>query len=104
MRSFSSTSARPQKPISRKRRKRLPSSRLSSLTMKSVCPRVLKSKPAFAACLTAFFVVSSFFIPKVQASSEMDRQYSLDSVGILRPWDNIDGLFAEYLRESYKEY
>lgn len=40
----------------------------------------------------------------VFASAEIDRQYALDSVGVLRPWDNIDGLFAEYLRDAYKEY
>ena len=34
----------------------------------------------------------------------MDRQYSLETIGVLRPWDNVDGLFVEYLREAYKEY
>jgi hypothetical protein len=38
------------------------------------------------------------------ASPEVDRQYSLESVGVLRPWDNVDGLFADYLRDSFKEY
>ena len=25
----------------------------------------------------------------------MDRQYSMETIGVLRPWDNVDGLFAD---------
>lgn len=34
----------------------------------------------------------------------MDRQYALETIGVLRPWDNVDGLFADYLRDAYREY
>ncbi len=39
-----------------------------------------------------------------RANSELDRRYSLPSVGILKAWDNVDGLFAEYVTGAYRDY
>jgi hypothetical protein len=36
------------------------------------------------------------------ASPELDRQYSLNSVGILKAWDNVDGLFGDIVTEVYQ--
>jgi hypothetical protein len=38
------------------------------------------------------------------ATAELDRKYSLETIGTLRSWDNVDGLFAEYVASAYKEY
>lgn len=36
------------------------------------------------------------------ASPELDRQYSLKSIGILKAWDNVDGLFGDLVTDVYK--
>jgi len=41
---------------------------------------------------------------QARANSELDRQYALETVGFLRAWDNMDGLFAEYVSTAYKEF
>ena len=38
------------------------------------------------------------------ASAELDRKFSLETVAVLRAWDNVDGLFADYVTQSYKDY
>lgn len=38
------------------------------------------------------------------ASPEVDRQYALERIGFLRAWDNVDGLFADYVAKSYRDY
>lgn len=38
------------------------------------------------------------------ASPELDRQYSLSSIGILRAWDNVDGLFGELVTKTFSEH
>ncbi|MBC7692189.1 MAG: hypothetical protein H7222_10500 [Methylotenera sp.] len=54
-------------------------------------------------------IVSASFslatVPKLaQANPELDRQYSLETVGVLRSWDNVDGLFADYVTTAYKDF
>jgi hypothetical protein len=45
------------------------------------------------------------FLPQpVQASSELDRRYALDTIGYLKSWDNADGLFSDYVGEAYRDY
>jgi len=39
-----------------------------------------------------------------RATPELDRRYALETVGYIRSWDNVDGLFAEYVGAAYKEY
>lgn len=38
------------------------------------------------------------------ASQDVDRQYSLESVGVLRASDNVDGIFGDYVGAAYREY
>jgi hypothetical protein len=38
------------------------------------------------------------------ASPELDRQYALSSVGILRAWDNVDGLFGDMVTKTFTEH
>jgi len=38
------------------------------------------------------------------ANAELDRSYALETVGILRSWDNVDGLFVDYVNGAYKEF
>lgn len=38
------------------------------------------------------------------ASPELDRLYALETIGFLKAWDNVDGLFADYVTAAYKDY
>jgi hypothetical protein len=38
------------------------------------------------------------------ATTELDRKFALETVGYLKSWDDVDGLFADYVTEAYKEY
>ncbi|MEN9724142.1 MAG: hypothetical protein RJB38_2128 [Pseudomonadota bacterium] len=39
-----------------------------------------------------------------QASPELDRRYALQSVGVLKSTDNVDGLFSDYVARALSEY
>ncbi len=41
---------------------------------------------------------------RIWASADLDRQYALETVGLLKSWDNVDGLFTEYIAAAYKDY
>jgi hypothetical protein len=44
-------------------------------------------------------------VPKfAQATAELDRVYAFETIGLLRSWDNVDGLFADYVESSYKDH
>ncbi len=47
---------------------------------------------------------SSLFARPALANPELDRRYALESIGVLRSWDNVDGLFGDYVSQAYKEY
>jgi hypothetical protein len=49
-------------------------------------------------------VLASGFIPSVFASPELDRTYSLSSIGILRAWDNVDGLFGDMVTKTFTDH
>lgn len=58
---------------------------------------------ASAAGLAAFATFA--LVPhKARANAELDRKYALETVGALRAWDNVDGLFADYVAAAYKDY
>lgn len=38
------------------------------------------------------------------AGADLDRNYNLESVGVLKAWDNVDGLFSDYVIAAYKGY
>ncbi|MGK5087814.1 hypothetical protein WDW86_09665 [Bdellovibrionota bacterium FG-2] len=38
------------------------------------------------------------------ANAELDHRFALESIGFLKAWDNVDGLFAEYVSKAYQEY
>ncbi|MFN7685599.1 MAG: hypothetical protein ACK5QT_09330 [Oligoflexia bacterium] len=38
------------------------------------------------------------------ASTEFDRRYSLETIGVLRSHDNVDGLFTDYVARAIEEY
>jgi len=38
------------------------------------------------------------------ASTDLDHQYLFETVGALRTYDNVDGLFADYVSGAYREY
>lgn len=37
------------------------------------------------------------------ANAELDRRYALETVGILKAWDNVDGLFETYVNQAFEE-
>jgi hypothetical protein len=49
-------------------------------------------------------VIGSLLSVPAFATTELDRQYALESVGFLRSWDNVDGLFTDYVENAYKDY
>ena len=52
--------------------------------------------------LAAFAVIVSLLwnVSSVHGSTELDRQFRLQKIGVLRPWDNVDGLFSDLVSES----
>lgn len=38
------------------------------------------------------------------SNTDLDRRYSLETVGFLKSTDNVDGLFVEYVASAYKNY
>lgn len=42
--------------------------------------------------------------PQALASAELDRQYALQTIGYLRAWDNVDGLFGDYVSAAYRDF
>lgn len=38
------------------------------------------------------------------ASAELDHRYELETVGFLKAWDNVDGIFAGYVAQAYRGY
>lgn len=61
------------------------------------------SKRIFPVILGALFL-GGFVAPSAPASPELDRQYALASIGILRAWDNVDGLFGDIVTKTYTDY
>jgi len=49
-------------------------------------------------------LVVLFICANAMASPELDRQYALSSIGILRAWDNVDGLFGDMITRAYTEH
>lgn len=45
-----------------------------------------------------------FLVGTANASPELDRQYSLTALGILRAWDNVDGLFGDLVTKTYTDH
>jgi hypothetical protein len=58
----------------------------------------LRSISSFSLLLSLFFSGAAFATP------ELDRKYALETIGMLRAWDNVDGLFAEYVDGAFREY
>lgn len=44
------------------------------------------------------------FVISVHANQELDKLYALDTVGVLKAYDNVDGLFAEYVTAGAQDY
>jgi len=45
--------------------------------------------------------VCALYPAEVHASPELDRKYALTTLGILKAWDNVDGLFADIVSDAY---
>ncbi len=52
-----------------------------------------------------YFVITLLVTSEfAHATPELDRVYQLESVGWLKPYDNVDGIFTEFLDEQYTKY
>jgi hypothetical protein len=53
-----------------------------------------------------FLSVILFFssIPWGQTSGDLDRQFRLENVGVLKAVDNVDGFFSEYVSNAFERY
>ena len=40
----------------------------------------------------------------VYASVEVDRRYKIESMGFLKSWDNVDGLFTQYVQSAFDHF
>lgn len=60
--------------------------------------RARKSGLAFAIATASLLSLSA------HATFELDQQYSLGTVAVLKSWDNVDGLFEGYVENAYREY
>lgn len=50
-------------------------------------------------------LVAALVLPSLaHANATLDRQYLVESVGVLRAVDNVDGLFADYVWSGAREY
>jgi len=48
--------------------------------------------------------VSGIVAKTASASPELDHVYALETIGFLRAWDNVDGLFGDYVSNTYRDY
>ena len=48
--------------------------------------------------------MSCAFGLNAHATPELDRRYAFEATGYLRSWDNVDGLFGDYVDAAYKDY
>lgn len=64
-----------------------------------------RSKLAFiSSTMILLGVCTPVFIFSAKASPELDRQFVLNSIGILRAGDNVDGLFGDLVTKIYQEH
>lgn len=52
--------------------------------------------------LTALFLSLLVPVYAARATPELDRRYALTALGILRAWDNVDGLFGDIVNDAYQ--
>lgn len=66
----------------------------------------MKKKCSLRNLTIKIFVSVSFLVSAslAHATAELDKLYSLENIGFLKSWDNVDGLFSEYVAAAYKEY
>lgn len=61
-----------------------------------------RSRPFFVLGF-ALGALSIFLSAQAHATAELDRRFAIETVGILKSWDNVDGLFENYVQESFRE-
>ncbi len=61
-------------------------------------------RPIAAIFFAALALATLTHVPLAKANSELDHRFALSTIGALKSWDNVDGLFGEYVLAAYKEY
>lgn len=54
--------------------------------------------------VSTIFLLLSCITHEARASAELDKKYALETIGCLPSWDNVDGLFSDYVATSYEQY
>lgn len=70
--------------------------------MKKDCLRLALIVKFFAAA--ALFAVLPCGEGAALANTDLDRKFMLETIGFVRSWDNVDGLFSDYVATAYKDY
>jgi len=71
-----------------------------------VCKSVYK-KNRYKNIFIPFVICLSFFFSDTRttlADAMLDKLYALETIGFLKTWDNVDGLFSEYVANAYEDY
>lgn len=63
-------------------------------------------KKRFPLRIHFLFLLGTFVLtaPVAWTAPDLDRQYQLETIGFLKSWDNVDGLFADYVSSAYQQY
>jgi hypothetical protein len=73
--------------------------------MRKASIRASAADPARLCVAAALLLAVPLALPRAaRASAELDRLYALETVGFLKSWDNVDGLFADYVAAAYRDY
>gem|GEM_PF-1177070 len=67
-----------------------------------VRPDIIHAIPLVLAA--ALSLTSALPSHEARASADLDRKYALESIGILRPYDNLDGMFADVVSSAFREW
>jgi len=72
--------------------------------MKKTCPPKGSAISRIRASLWIAVATLAIVPAPARATSELDRQYAFQTIGFLRSWDNMDGLFSDYVSSAYRDF
>ncbi|MBI3535502.1 MAG: hypothetical protein HY072_08490, partial [Deltaproteobacteria bacterium] len=50
-----------------------------------------------------YFIILSLQVSNL-FGSELDRQFAIESIGTLQAYDNVDGLFIDYVKKAQEDF
>ncbi|MGE4107149.1 MAG: hypothetical protein AB7F66_08030, partial [Bacteriovoracia bacterium] len=64
----------------------------------------MSAKSRIKSALFGWILLAVLAPSGARASFELDNRYSLETIGYLKSWDNVDGIFSDYVAAAYEEY